>query len=91
MQLVPFRSFLCFGSVAAIFDDGGSVVEFIFRIVNALYIHEVTRHFCKTFAKTLKGNWVKVKSEKMVMKGNNDVKIRAQKYCVSPVCAREHL
>ena len=50
MQLVHFRSFLCFGSVAAIFGDGGSGVESIFRIVNALSIHEITRHLCKTFA-----------------------------------------
>ena len=73
MQLVHFRSFLCFGSLAAIFVDGGFVVESIFRIVNALCIHAITRHLCKTFAITL---IAKVKMVKMVMKR----KYRCKKY-----------
>ena len=48
MQLVHFRNFL---SAAAMFGDGGAVVEFILRIVKALCINETTQNSCKAFAR----------------------------------------
>ena len=47
VQLVHFLSFLCFGSAAAMFGDGGSGVESILRIVKALCINEINGVLCK--------------------------------------------
>ena len=84
MQLVHFRSFLCFGSVAAMFGDGGSGVDSIFRIVKALCIK-------RNNTALLKSNWLKVKWENVIMKGNIAVKYASPKYCVLTVRARKHL
>ena len=91
MQLVHFRSFLCFGSVAAMFGDGGSGVDSIFRIVKALCIKPNNTALVQNVCTTLESNWLKVKWEKVIMKGNIVVKYASPKYCVLTVRARKHL
>ena len=91
MQLVHFRSFLCFELVAAMFGDGGSGVDSIFRIVKALCIKRNNTALVQNVCTTLESNLLKVKWEKVIMKGNIAVKYASAKYCVLTVRARKHL